>query len=74
MKDFDTFMNDYTLHRGKRHFCLCSFTSLLLLVQKKYLNVMLKINGFKINSKKIIQIPKTGEYVRFKNYEMEKKS
>ena len=70
IKDFNTFMFDHTLHRGKNHFhryCLQVFSI------EEILKPHIK-NCFKINSKQRIIMPKKGEYVKFRNYEREIKS
>ena len=67
---FNTFMFDHTLYCEKKHsyrYCLQTFSTEKIL--------KLQINDcFKINSKQIIQMPKEGEYVKFKNYERKVKS
>ena len=70
MKDFKTFMYDYTLHRGRKHFCCYCFqafsTEEILIRHIK--------DCFKINGRKRIMMPKKGEYVKFRNYERKIKS
>ena len=68
--DFNTFMYDPTLNRGRSHFCcyclhVCSAAKIL----KRHANDYLNING-----KQMIKLPKKGEYVRFQNYERKIKS
>ena len=63
IKDFNTFMYDHTLHRGRKHFycyCLQGFTS------EEILKLRIK-DYFKINGKQRIIMPNKGEYVKFKN-------
>ena len=46
MKDFNTFMNDHTLHRGRKHFCcycLQAFSTEEVL--RPYIEDCFKING-----------------------------
>ena len=67
---FNTFMYDHTTRRGKKHFCfyfLQAFSAAGLL--KCHVN-----NFFMINSKQLIRMPETVEYLRFKKYEMKIKS
>ena len=65
IKEFNTFMYDHTLYRGRKHFC-CYFLKDFSVIEilKSHANDCLKING-----KQMIEMPKKGEYVRFKNYE-----
>ena len=70
IKDFNTFMYDYTLYRGRKHFCrycLRAFSS------KEILKSHIKY-CFKTNDKKRILMFKKDEYVNFKNYERQIKS
>ena len=70
IKDFNTFIYDYTLHRGRKNFCrdcLQAFSTREIL--KNHVNVCFKING-----KQIIEIPKKGEYVKLKYCEGKIKS
>ena len=61
---------DHNLHRGKRYFCRYSLQAFgTEEILKSHIN-----DCFKINCKQIIQIPKEGEYVKFKNYERKIKS
>ena len=70
MEDFNTFMYGHTLHRGRKHFCgYC----LQALSTEKILKCHIK-DGFKINSKQNIIMPKKVKYVKFKNYERKIKS
>ena len=62
IKDFDTFMYDHTLHRGRKHFCrycLQAFRTEEIL--KRHIK-----DCFKINDKQRIIMPKKGEYVNSK--------
>ena len=68
--DFNTIMYNHTLHLGRKHFCpYC----LQALSTAGILNCHIN-DCFKINSKKMINMSKKGEYVRFKNYERKIKS
>ena len=65
VKDFNTFMYDHTLHRGRKPFCcycLQAFST------EELLKCHIK-DCFKINGKQKIIMPKKGEYVQFRNYE-----
>ena len=64
IKDFNTFMYDHTLHRGRKHFCRYCFQAFRTPEKLKY---HIK-NCFKINGKETIKMPKTGEYIKFKNF------
>ena len=66
IKDFNTFMNDQTLHLRRKHF-RCYYYKLSLL--KRHTK-----DCFKINVKQIINIPKKGKYVKFKNFKRKIKS
>ena len=60
IKDFNTFMHDYTLHPGRRHFCcycLQAFSTEKLL--KSHVNECIKINGKQMIKIKI-KMPKKG--------------
>ena len=60
IKDFNTFMYDHTLHRGRKHFChyfLQAFST------EEILKCHIK-GSFKINGKQNIIMPKKGEYVK----------
>ena len=67
IKKFNTFMYDHTLHL---HFCLYSLQTFST---EKILKLHIK-DCFEINSKQNNKIPKTGEYVKLKNYERKVKS
>ena len=63
-KDFSTYMHDYILHCGRKHFCrycLRSFNT------KEILQFCIN-DCFKINGKQEIKMPKNDEYVRLKKY------
>ena len=65
IKDFNTFMYDHILHRGRKHFCryfLQAFRA------EEILKSHIK-DCFKLIVKQKIIMPKKGEYVKFKNYE-----
>ena len=57
MKDFNTFIYDHKLHRGRQK----AFRT----VEKLKIHIK---NCFKINCKRIIKIPKKSESIRFKNF------
>ena len=70
VKDFNTFMYNHTLHRGRKHFCcycLRAFST------ENALTCHVK-DCLKINGKKIIKMSKKDGYVRFKDNEREIKS
>ena len=70
IKDFNTFMNDYTWHSGRKHFsCYCwqAFST------EEILKCQIK-DWFKINGKQRIIMPKKDELFKFKNYERKTKS
>ena len=52
-----TFMYDHTLQRGRKNFC------------RYCLQAFTAEDCFKINDKQRIIMPKSGEFVKFKNYE-----
>ena len=54
IKDFNTFMYDHILHRGKNIFAVIDYK---LLVQKKMLKFHVK-DCFKTNGKQMIKMPK----------------
>ena len=65
IKDFNTFMHDHNLHRGRKHFCrycLEGFSAEEIL--KRHI-----MDCFKSNGKQSIIMPKKEEYVKFKKYE-----
>ena len=68
IKDFNTFMHDHTLHRGRKHFS-CYF--LQAFSREKILKSHIK-DRFKINGKQRTIISKKGKYVKFKTYEKKK--
>ena len=65
IKDFNTFMYDHSLHRGRKHFCRYCLKACRT---EKILKSHIK-DCFKINSKQNIKIPKNGKYIKFKIYE-----
>ena len=68
IKDFNTLMHDYTLHRGRKHYCCyCLQASSIEEISKRHIK-----NCFKIDNKQRIIMPKKGEFVKFKNYEKQK--
>ena len=70
IKTFNTFMYDHAFHRRKNHFCrytLQAFSTEEIL--KRHIK-----DCFEFNDKQKNKMPKTGEYVRFKNYKRKVKS
>lgn len=68
MKNFNTFMYNQKLHRERKHFspyCLQAFS--VEEISEDHINDCFKI-------KQMIQMPKKGEYIRFKKFEREIKS
>ena len=66
----NTFIDDHTLHRGRKHFChYCLQTFSTKEILKYHVE-----DCFKINGKQSIKVPKKDEYVKFKNYERQIKS
>ena len=63
-------MNDHTLHHGRIHVCCCCLQTFCT---EEILKLHIK-DCFKINSKQMIGMPKTDEYVKFKNFEIKLKS
>ena len=62
IKDFNTFMYDHTLHRGRKHFyCLKAFRT----AEKLKFHIK---DYFKINGQQTIKMPKKGGYIKFKNF------
>ena len=57
IKDFNTFMFDYSLHGGRKHFCCYSLNSF---VTEEILKHNIK-DCFKINGNQRIAMPKSGE-------------
>ena len=58
-------MYDHTVHRERNYFCrYCLQAFSKEEIFKRHVK-----DGFKINDKQRITIPKKGEYVEFKNYE-----
>ena len=60
---FNTFMYDYILHHGRKHFCHYYLQTFSI---EKILNCHLK-DCLKSNGKQMIKIPKKSEQIRFKN-------
>ena len=58
-------MYDHTLHHGRKCFC-CYCLQALSTGQISKCNIN---DGFKINSRQMIQMPKEGEYIKFKKFE-----
>ena len=63
-------MFNYTLHRGRKHFC---WYCLQAFSTEDILKLYVK-DCFKINGKQRIIMPKRARYVKFKNYERKIKS
>ena len=73
INDFNRFICDYSLNLGKINFVVAVHT---LSLEKKN-NIKLKYHikdGFKINDKQTIKMPKKDKYVKFKNFERKIKS
>lgn len=69
IKNFNGFMYNHKLHRGREHFCHCCLAfSLAKILESNVLDC------FKISGKQIIKMHKKGKYVRLKNYEKKIKS
>ena len=69
INDFNRFMYDHLLHRGRKHFCCyCLHAFITEEILKRHIK-----DCFKINGKQTIKMPKKGEYVKFKNFEKKKK-
>ena len=65
IKDFNFFMCDHTLHRGKKHFCRCCLKAFNTeQISKRHTK-----DCFKIYGKQRIIIPKKSKNVKFKNHE-----
>ena len=59
IKDFNTFMYDHTLHRGRKHFyhyCFQAFRT------AEKLKCQIK-DCFKVNGKQTVYMPKKGAYI-----------
>ena len=68
--DFNRFMCDYSLHRGRKYFCgYCSQYFITEEILKRHIKDCLNING-----KQTIKMNKKGKYVKFKNFERKIKS
>ena len=65
IKDFNTYMYDHNLHHGRKRIC-CYCLQALSTGQISKCNIN---DGFKINSRQMIQMPKEGEYIKFKKFE-----
>ena len=69
IKDFNTFMYEHTLHRGRKHFCRYWLHVFVTEILKRHIK-----DCFKLNDKERIIKPKIGEYVKFKNFKRKIKS
>ena len=70
IKDFNTFIYDYTLHRGRKYSCpYFLHVSITEEILKGHIE-----DCFKINGKQTIKITKKGEYVKFNNLDRKMKS
>ena len=70
INDFSRFMNDHSLHRGKKHFCpYCVHAFITKEVVKRHIK-----DCFKINGKQTVKINEKIEHVKFKNFERKLKS
>ena len=66
INDFNRFMHDHSLHRGREHFCrYCLHAFITDKILKRHIK-----NCFKVNVKQMIKMPKKGEYIKFKNFEI----
>ena len=70
IKDFNTFIYDYTLHRGRKYSCPYF---LHVSITEEILKCHIE-DCFKINGKQTIKIAKKGEYVKFNNLDRKMKS
>ena len=70
IKDFDKFMYDHTLHRGKKHF-YHYYLQAFQTAEKLKFHIK---DCFKINGKQTIKMPKKGKYINFINFERKIKS
>ena len=70
IKDFNTFMYDHVLHRGRKHFYHCCLPTLST---KEILKRHIK-DCFKINGKQRFLMYKKGKYGKSRNYERKIKS
>ena len=62
---FNRFMNDHSLHRGRKHFCrYCLHDFITEEILKRHIQDCLKVNG-----KQTIKMLKKGEYVNFKSFQ-----
>ena len=64
-RDFNTFMYNHTLHRGKKQFCHY-FLQAFITAETLKCHIQ---DYFKINGKQRIEMTAKGAYVKFKNYE-----
>ena len=63
-KDLNTFMHDYTLHWGEKHFC-CYCLQAFRTAENLKCHIK---DYFKIIDKETIKMPKKGEDIKFKNF------
>ena len=63
-------MHDYSLHRGRKHFCCYSLHAF---ITEETLKRHIK-DCFKINGKQTIKMSKKENYIKFKNFERKIKS
>ena len=64
MKDFNTFMYDHTLHRGRKNFC-CYCLQAFRTAEKLKCHIK---DYFKIDNKQTNKMPQKSEYIIFKNF------
>ena len=69
-KDFNRFVYDHPIHRGRKHFC---HYFLHVFITEETLKRHIKV-CFKVNGKQTTKMPKKGEYGKFKNSERKMKS
>ena len=70
INDFNRFIYDYSFHRERKH--LCRYY-LYAFITEKILKRHIK-DSFKINGRHTTKMPKKGEHVKFKNFEIKIKS
>ena len=62
IKDFNSFMYDHILHRGRKHFCrYCLQAPSTAKIFKSHVSDCFKVNGMEM-----IKMSKKGEYFRLK--------
>ena len=56
INDFNRFMYDHSIHRGKKHFCCCLHAFITEEILKHHIK-----DCFKTNGKQMIKMPKKGK-------------